>query len=510
VFTDWVLIRRLACELNELLGGARVRDVGQLEDGRFGLALWSRGSTHTLCIDIFAATPLITVESAELPIAAEPGFVRAAGAALRGRTLTAARSRDRDRVLYLDFASRSRFGVEDRYSLVCELVPRFGNIVLVKGDSAEPGGATILAAAKEFSPAANSKRSVQAGYAYEPPPSRPGNSSRLIGEETITSIVADVCTLDIHVYRTDGALVQAHVAELPQYETLQHERSSSLLGVLQEARSSALASQQSDRTAKRRRSLERALNERERKLHAEVEQVESRLRQASDRDSLREEGESIYATLHELNEAAREDAKQRAAQLFASYKKAASAVEHLEKRRRELTQALQDIDEVRWELERATEPELEDVAPAIEALERHRRESSRVPTRRRKPLQYSTSNASRMYVGRTPIENADLTFRVARPNDLWFHVRNQPGAHVILQRDDKLPPPQEDIEAAASLAALHSKAKNSPKVTVDYTQRKHVRKRPSAAPGLVFYTHSKSVLVEPGTPKSIEGTPTFS
>ncbi|MBV9269915.1 MAG: hypothetical protein JO165_02395, partial [Candidatus Eremiobacteraeota bacterium] len=74
---------------------------------------------------------------------------------------------------------------------------------------------------------------------------------------------------------------------------------------------------------------------------------------------------------------------------------------------------------------------------------------------------------------------------------------NQPGAHVILQRDDKSAPGNDDIETAAALAAFHSKAKTSPKVTVDYTFRKHVRKRPSAAPGLVFYTNPKSITVAP-------------
>ena len=106
-------------------------------------------------------------------------------------------------------------------------------------------------------------------------------------------------------------------------------------------------------------------------------------------------------------------------------------------------------------------------------------------------------SGSRIVVGRTPIENADVTFRIGRPDDLWFHVKDQPSAHVILQRDDRDEFGEADIEAAAALAAYHSKAKTSPKVTVDYTRRKYVRKRPAAAPGLVFYTNPKSVSVTP-------------
>jgi predicted ribosome quality control (RQC) complex YloA/Tae2 family protein len=86
---------------------------------------------------------------------------------------------------------------------------------------------------------------------------------------------------------------------------------------------------------------------------------------------------------------------------------------------------------------------------------------------------------------------------VANPGDLWFHARGTPGAHVVLQRDDRRTPSQRDVEFAASLAAAHSKARASGKVPVDYTQRKHVRKRPDAPPGLVWYAQAKTAIVTP-------------
>lgn len=500
MYTDWLLIRRLALELSERLRGGKVRDVGQLDDGRFALAVWSRGRTGLVCIDVFASTPVVTVEDGELPIAVEPGFVRAAGAALRGTTLTAVRSRKSDRLLRFDFASRSRFGVEDGYSLICELVPRFGNIVLVKGGADGSSESTVVAAAKEFAPSENAVRSVQAGDPYEPPPLRPGRSSPLLDEETVARISEALPEGPLHVYRRGGALVAAHVVPLPQYAELEHGSSGSLLEILEEARRSNVHAQQSDRIAKRRRSIERALADRERKLRAELAQIEARLRDAAGRETLRQEGEAIYATLHELAPHERDEAKERAAKAFARYKKAAASVAHLERRRDDAAHALADIADLRWELERAEDSEIDDVAEAVASLEPAQRAAARRPSRKRKPLQYVTVHGSRIFVGRTPIENAELTFRLARPDDLWFHVQNQPGAHVILQRDDKEPAPEADVVAAAGLAALHSKAKDSPKVTVDYTQRKHVRKRPSAAPGLVFYTHPKSVYVEPREP----------
>ena len=494
MYTDWILIRRLAVELEQRFRGARVRDAGQLDDGRFALALWAKGRTSLVSIDIFAPTPAITVEEGELPLAAEPGFVRTAGAALRGMTLSAVRSRKGDRLLRFDFGSRSRFGVEDGYSLICELVPRFGNIVLVKGQ-------TVVAAAKEFAPSENAVRSVQAGHPYEAPPARPGLATRVLPEELAAQFADRVPDGDLHVYRREGELVQAHVVELPQYAQLQHERATSLLDLLAEARRSHVHAGSSDRLAKRRRSLERALGDRERKLRTELAQIEARLQEARNRETLREQGDAIYATLHELDAEERAQAKDRATQIFAKYKKTAASVEHLQRRQAGVARALQDAAELRWELERAGDAELADVAEAFAAFESRPGVARRTPvTVKRKPLQYVTARGSRIFVGRTPIENAELTFKLARPDDLWFHVQNQPGAHVILQRDDKETPPDEDILAAAALAALHSKAKNSPKVTVDFTQRKHVRKRPSAAPGLVFYTNPRSIYVEPRAP----------
>lgn len=507
VYTDWLLIRRLAWELNERFRGAKVRDVGELDDGRFALALWSRGTTRLVCIDVFAPTPVVTVEDGELPIAVEPGFVRAAGAALRGTTLTGVRSRKGDRLLRFDFGSRSRFGVEDGYSLLCELVPRFGNIVLLKDPSTGSGQATVVAAAKEFAPSENAIRSVQAGDTYEPPPLRPGKSSPLLDEQTIAQLTEELPHGDVHVYRRDGGLIQAHLVPLPQYAQLRHESAQSLLDVLAEARSSNVHAQQSDRLAKRRRSIERTLNDRERKLRAELAQIDARLREAANRESLREQGEAIYATLHEIPAQDRDAQKDRAAKLFAKYKKVAASIEHLERRRAEVTRTLEDVADLQWELERSGDAELDDVAEAVSALEPAQRQIQRTPSRKRKPLQYLTRAGSRIFVGRTPIENAELTFRVARPDDLWFHVQNQPGAHVILQRDDRQAPPEDDVLSAAALAALHSKAKASPKVTVDYTQRKYVRKRPAAAPGLVFYTHPKSVFVAPVIPDSLSVQP---
>ena len=104
---------------------------------------------------------------------------------------------------------------------------------------------------------------------------------------------------------------------------------------------------------------------------------------------------------------------------------------------------------------------------------------------------------ARIYVGRSPRENVEVTFKIARPDDLWFHARGIPGSHVVLQTAPGSAPSADDLAAAADLAATHSKARNAPRVDIDYTERKYVRKQRDAGPGMVWYTNARTRVGRP-------------
>jgi predicted ribosome quality control (RQC) complex YloA/Tae2 family protein len=455
--TDPELIARLAAEIDARFRGAKVRDVGRLADGRMAIVLWSRGTEATLCIDVFATPPLVTLEDVELPIESEPGFIRAAGAALRGSTLLSAKARKGDRLLRLAFGTRSRFGVGDESELFVELVPRFGNIVLVRKER-------IVAAVKEFSLAENPARAIEAGapYALPPLPERAPSTST-----ASTALAPDASVLEaMRTFRSASA--------------------------------SAGAARKAD---DRRNAIRKRLSDRERKVRAELDAVAAKQRTAGDRETLRERGDALYAELHTLDEAAQETAKEEARALFARYKKLGASSTHLAARERTLLAMLEAVEHLRWEAERVDDADLVDLEGAVAQLDpRSKRVKTTVHRRKRVPLEVRTPSGSRILVGRSPSENADLTFRVARPNDLWFHAQNIPGAHVILQRDDRNEPPEADLERAASLAAYFSKARASGKATIDYTLRKYVRAQRDAPPGLVWYTNPKTLIVEPAPP----------
>ena len=116
-----------------------------------------------------------------------------------------------------------------------------------------------------------------------------------------------------------------------------------------------------------------------------------------------------------------------------------------------------------------------------------------------KPLTIVLNSTTTLIVGKNNKQNDYVTFKLGKGNDLWFHVKNIPGSHVILKTT--LPEPEEnDILQAASVAAAFSKAKNSSKVPVDYTQKRYVKKPNGAKPGFVIYTDQQTLYVTPSLP----------
>lgn len=111
---------------------------------------------------------------------------------------------------------------------------------------------------------------------------------------------------------------------------------------------------------------------------------------------------------------------------------------------------------------------------------------------------YRTSGGLEVRVGRSRRANDVLTFRHSSPDDIWLHARDVGGAHVVLRWGDAVAnPPHRDLAEAAVLAALHSRARTSGTVAVDWTRRKYVRKPRKAAPGAVVPERVKTIFVEP-------------
>jgi len=111
---------------------------------------------------------------------------------------------------------------------------------------------------------------------------------------------------------------------------------------------------------------------------------------------------------------------------------------------------------------------------------------------------YRSSGGLEIRVGRSSRANDELTFGHSAPEDIWLHARQAAGAHVILRWDRREQnPPLADLTEAAVLAAVHSEARHSGMVPVDWTRRKHVRKPRKSAPGVVVPERVSTLFVEP-------------
>ena len=111
------------------------------------------------------------------------------------------------------------------------------------------------------------------------------------------------------------------------------------------------------------------------------------------------------------------------------------------------------------------------------------------------PLELETSGGYRLLVGRNNIQNDHLTFKIASKEDLWFHVKDMPGSHVIMVTEGD-EPSERDYTEAAEVAAYYSKATAGP-VAVDYTKVRNVKKPAAAKPGFVIYKTNYTAFVTP-------------
>lgn len=113
-------------------------------------------------------------------------------------------------------------------------------------------------------------------------------------------------------------------------------------------------------------------------------------------------------------------------------------------------------------------------------------------------FEYALPGGWTVLAGRTDTANDRLSLKLARPGDLWFHIRGMPGSHVVLRVPDAAPD-RATQELAASIAAFHSKARGAGTVAVSCTDARHVSKPGRAPPGTVTIRKESVIKVRPLT-----------
>ena len=190
--------------------------------------------------------------------------------------------------------------------------------------------------------------------------------------------------------------------------------------------------------------------------------------------------------------------QQNAAALYKEYSKLKGAERHLTVLVAEGEKQLDYLESVLDELERAeSEKDLADIRRELIETGFLKRSGSGKAERGRPqaPLRFVSDDGLEILVGRSNVQNDELTGKLARRTDCWLHAQRFHGSHVIVRCEGQ-EAPERTLEQAASLAVYYSQGRGGGKIPVDYTMVRFVRKPSGAMPGRVIYTDYRTLLAE--------------
>ena len=191
--------------------------------------------------------------------------------------------------------------------------------------------------------------------------------------------------------------------------------------------------------------------------------------------------------------------QQNAAKFYKDYTRMKNAEKELTRQLELGETELNYLKSVLDELNRAqTDAELEEIKQELQEQGYLRPEGSRKRPKqgRLAPMRFESTDGYPIYVGRNNQQNEELTFRLARKDDIWCHASKVHGSHVIISCGGTTPP-DDTITQAAQLAAYYSETGDGQNVPVDVTAVKQVKKIPGGKPGMVIYHSYKTVIANP-------------
>ena len=191
--------------------------------------------------------------------------------------------------------------------------------------------------------------------------------------------------------------------------------------------------------------------------------------------------------------------QQNAAKFYKDYARMKNAEKELTKQIEIGTEELEYLKSVLEELDRAQgDADLEEIRQELSAGGYVRLDAAkkRAKQKAQPPMRFESTDGYPIYVGRNNRQNDELTFKLARKDDIWCHASKVHGSHVIISCGGTKPP-DDTITQAAQLAAYYSEAKGGKNLPVDVTSVKQVKKVPSGKPGMVIYHTYRTAIVNP-------------
>ena len=250
--------------------------------------------------------------------------------------------------------------------------------------------------------------------------------------------------------------------------------------------------------------------------------IQEKERQESlDRERLRQLGDILTANLHRIQKGQTKvtvqdfydenmaeidiplspilSPQQNAAKFYKDYARMKTAEKELTRQIELGQQELQYLQSVLDELNRAqTDAELEEIRQELQAGGYLKADTGKRKMKIAKtaPMRFESTDGYPIYVGRNNRQNDELTFKMARKDDIWLHASKVHGSHVIIACAG-VTPPDDTITQAAQLAAYYGETGGGQNIPVDVVPVKLVKKTPDRKPGMVIYHSHRTVIVNP-------------
>ena len=526
----------------ELLGG-RIQKINQPFEQELVLQVRSNRKSHKLLLSAHSVFGRVQLTETTFENPAVPNtFIMVMRKYLQGAVIEAIQQVENDRILEVSVSNKNEIGDSVAVTLVIEIMGKHSNIILLDKASGK-----IIEAIKHVGFSQNSYRTILPGSTYVAPPQTGSLNPFTVDDEKLFEILhtEDLepkrlqqifqglgrdtatelsCRLTVDKLKTFRAFFAS-----PTQPSLTEKSFSALLFSDSKTQMSTLSElldtfykdkAERDRVNQQASELIRRVENELEKNRKKLVKQEEELLATENAEEFRQKGELLTTFLHQVpNDQDQVELdnyytgekiiisldkaltpNQNAQRYFKRYQKLKEAVKHLTSLIEETRATILYLESVETALAQASLTEIAEIREELIQTGFIRRRQREKIQKRQKPEKYlATDGQTIILVGRNNLQNDELTFKIAKKDELWFHAKDIPGSHVVITGN--LQPSDEVKTDAAELAAYFSKARLSNLVQVDMIEAKKLNKPTGGKPGFVTYTGQKTLRVTPDEEK---------
>lgn len=541
---DGFFLHHMVEELRRELVNGRIQKINQPFEQELVLQIRSNRQSHRLLLSAHPVFGRIQLTQTTFENPAQPStFIMVLRKYLQGALIESIEQVENDRIVEMIVSNKNEVGDHIQATLIIEIMGKHSNILLVDKSSHK-----ILEVIKHVGFSQNSYRSLLPGSTYIAPPSTESLNPFTIKDEKLFEILQTQETTAKNLQNFFQGLGRDTANELEnilitdKFSTFRNFFNQETKPCLTETSFSPVpfANQvgepftnlsdlldtyykdkaERDRVKQQASELIRRVENELQKNRHKLKKQEKELLATDNAEEFRQKGELLTTFLHQvpndqdqvildnyytnqpitiaLDKALTPN--QNAQRYFKRYQKLKEAVKYLTDLIEETKATILYLESVETVLNQAGLEEIAEIREELIQTGFIRRRQREKIQKRKKPEQYLASDGKTIiYVGRNNLQNEELTFKMARKEELWFHAKDIPGSHVVISGN--LDPSDEVKTDAAELAAYFSQGRLSNLVQVDMIEVKKLNKPTGGKPGFVTYTGQKTLRVTPDPEK---------